>query len=53
MGLGHSVEMLGSQLVDEKTVKEGLAIAIGYIALKAVYVSLTKDDGPLGPFGGG
>lgn len=51
MGLGYSVESLGSTIVDERTVKEGLMLAVGYMALKGIYVSLTKSD--LGGGGGG
>lgn len=47
MGLGFSIEQLGTSMVDEKDrhiVKEGLAIAVGYIALRYVYNSVTKSQ---------
>ena len=44
MGLGYSVEMLGDSITDKESrhiVKEGLAIAAAYIALRYVYNSVT------------
>ena len=43
MGLGHSIEWVGESLADKKTVKEAFMIALGYIAVKGVYLSWTAE----------
>jgi hypothetical protein len=47
MGLGYSVEQMGNSLVGEKNshiVKEGLAIAVGYVAVRYVLSSIRSHD---------
>jgi hypothetical protein len=47
MGLGYSVEQLGKSLVGEKNghiVTEGLALAIGYVAIRYVIISVRNGD---------
>lgn len=41
MGLAFSIETIGSQITDNKTVKEGLVLAVAYIAVKGLYQSWT------------
>ena len=53
MGLGYSVESLGTQLTgDSRIVTEGLAIAIAYMAIRYVHISITKGDVAGGNGGG-
>ena len=49
MGLAWSIESVGHQMTDKKTVKEGFMIALGYIAIKGAYNSIAGG----GDAGGG
>jgi hypothetical protein len=51
MGLGFSIDFFGPAIADGKTVKEGLVVAVAYIALKSLYnnyvPSSNIDDGAI------
>ena len=50
MGLGFSVEQFGKMAVGEENkhiVKEAMLVATGYIAVRYLYMSVTKNNSVL------